>query len=209
MLDLHRCSSTLTATSVIEIKQYSASLRQEAVKVLADAFVANPLHIAAFGAGRVDRNRLFFRIGLEHMFTGAAFVAVAGGKVRGYIHFNASPRCLPPAEAIPAFAAERLQPVKEAVPRLIEWFSRWSRLDPEEPHAHLGPIGVAPEYQGQGIGAALMNRYVEHLEREGIEGYLETDRAGNVEFYKKFGFAVMREEKLIGVDTWYMRRPRG
>jgi hypothetical protein len=52
-----------------------------------------------------------------------------------------------------------------------------------------------------------MSRYVEHLDGEKIEGYLETDRAGNVDFYKKFGFAVVLEEKVIGVPTWYMRRP--
>jgi hypothetical protein len=28
-----------------------------------------------------------------------------------------------------------------------------------------------------------------------------------VDFYKKFGFAVVRDENVIGVPTWYMRRP--
>jgi len=27
-----------------------------------------------------------------------------------------------------------------------------------------------------------------------------------VEFYKKFGFVVQREEELIGMPTWYMWR---
>jgi len=193
---------------VIYLQPYTAAMREDAVTVLADAFVTNPLHIAAFGPDRYDRSRLFFRIGLEHMFTGSAFVAVDEEKICGYVHFNASPLCLPPAEAIPGFAAERLTPLKEATPRLIEWFSRWARLDPEEPHAHLGPIGVAPEYQGKGVGKAMMTRYVEELDREGLEGYLETDRAVNVKFYENFGFGVVREEKVIGVDTWYMRRPR-
>jgi ribosomal protein S18 acetylase RimI-like enzyme len=191
---------------VIAVQPYVPALREESLNVLADAFVTNPLHLAAFGPDRYDRSRLFFRIGLEHMFTGSAFVAVEDGKVCGYIHFNTSPECLPPAEAIPSFAAERLMPLQDAVPQLIEWFSRWARLDPEEPHAHLGPIGVAPAYQGKGVGKAMMNRYVEELDRQRLEGYLETDRAVAVKFYEKFGFRVVREEKLIGVDTWYMRR---
>src|SRR5947207_14424185 len=113
---------------MIVIQQYATSLREEAIALSADAFVTNPLHVSAFAAGRVDRNRLFFRIGLEHMFTGAAFLALIDGKVCGYVHFNASPLCLPTAEAVPAFAAERLRPLEEAWPRLIEWFSRWARL---------------------------------------------------------------------------------
>src|SRR4051794_32207253 len=190
------------------IQEYNPGLREATAEALATAFVTNPLHVAAFGAGRVEQNRLFFRIGLEHMFSGPAFVAVIDRQVRGYIHFKSSPLCLPPPETLPAFAATHLQPLRDALPRVIEWFSRWCRLDPEEPHGHLGPIGVAPEHQGSGIGWALMNRYVEHLDRDAVEGYLETDRAGNVEFYKKFGFAVVREEQVIGVPTWYMRRPR-
>ena len=63
--------------------------------MLAEAFVANPLHISAFGPQRIDQNRSFFRIGLRHMFTGQAFVALVDDHVRGYIHFNASPYCLP------------------------------------------------------------------------------------------------------------------
>jgi GNAT superfamily N-acetyltransferase len=193
---------------MITVREYSPAKLDETVVALARAFVTNPLTIAAFGPDRLDRNRFFFRVGLRHIFTGPAFVALAGDEVVGYVHYNPSPLCLPTPEAVPAFVAERLRPLEEAVPRVIAWLSRWARLDPDEPHSHLGPIGVVPECQRQGVGRALMNRYVEHLDRDAIEGYLETDRPGNVEFYKQFGFAVVREEKLIGVPTWYMRRPR-
>jgi GNAT superfamily N-acetyltransferase len=90
---------------------------------------------------------------------------------------------------------------------VIKWFARWCHLDPEEPHVHLGPIGVAPEAQGGGIGSALMNRYIEYIKGQRAAGYLETDRPQNVEFYKKFGFVVRHEEQLIGTRTWYMWRP--
>jgi hypothetical protein len=52
-----------------------------------------------------------------------------------------------------------------------------------------------------------MGRYIEHLEQENAAGYLETDRADNVEFYKKFGFVVQGNEELIGTPVWYMWRP--
>jgi ribosomal protein S18 acetylase RimI-like enzyme len=95
----------------------------------------------------------------------------------------------------------------EALPHVIRWFARWCRLDPDDPHVHLGPIAVAPTLQRTGIGTALMERYIEHLDNEGTAGYLETDREENVEFYRKFGFAVRYSEDLIGTPTWYMWRP--
>ncbi len=193
---------------MIEVKNYSAGYLDECVTVLADAFVDNPLHLAAFGRGRMDQNRLFFRIGLRQMFLGQAFVALAGGAVGGFVHFNTSPDCLPAPEEVPQVAATLLRPLGKAIPQVVRWYSRWCRLDPDEPHVHLGPIGVAPRLQRQGTGTALMQRYVEHLARENAAGYLETDLWENVKFYQKFGFIVRREEELIGTPIWYMWRPR-
>jgi GNAT superfamily N-acetyltransferase len=191
----------------IVIEKYSGAQLDAVVSVLSDAFVTNPLHISAFGPQRIDQNRLFFRIGLRHMFNGQAFVALMDDQVRGYVHFNASPYCLPAPEEIPIAATTLLKPLGEAIPQVIKWFARWCHLDPEEPHVHLGPIGVTPDAQGQGIGTMLMNRYIEHLKQERSAGYLETDRPKNVEFYKKFGFVVRHEERLLGATTWYMWRP--
>jgi GNAT superfamily N-acetyltransferase len=189
------------------VKKYSADCLDDCVALLADAFATNPLHVSAFGPERLDQNRAFFRIGLRRMFVGQSFMALRDGIVCGYVHFNPSPRCLPAPEEIPTAVATLLTPLGEAVPQVIRWFARWCRLDPEDPHLHLGPIGVAPALQGHGIGTALMQRYLEQLEREKTAGYLETDRPENVEFYKKFGFAVRRVEELIGTTTWYMWRP--
>lgn len=191
---------------MVVVQPYSADYLEDCISLLADAFVTNPLHLAAFGAGRLDQNRLFFRIGLRHMFRGQAYVALIDGKVGGYLHCNHSPDCLPAPEEIPLAAATVLQPLGEAIPKLIRWFSRWCHQDPEESHVHLGPIGVAPTNQGLGIGTALMQRYISDLERHNKAGYLETDRLENVEFYKKFGFNVESEEQIIGTPSWYMWR---
>jgi GNAT superfamily N-acetyltransferase len=192
----------------LEVKRYSADSLDACVSVLADAFVDNPLHLSAFGKDRLDQNRRFFRIGLRHMFGGPAYVALADGAMCGYVHFNASPFCLPAPEEIPVVTTTLLKPLGEAVPQIIQWFGRWCHLDPDEPHVHLGPIGVAPKMQGKGVGTALMHYYLEHLRREKAAGYLETDRPENAEFYKKFGFVVRHQETLLGTPTWYMWRPQ-
>lgn len=189
------------------IEEFNADHLDSTILLLGDAFATNPLHETAFGPEQLDQNRLFFRIVLESLFTGDAFIAIMNGEVKGYMHFAASPSCLPAPEQIRDSADTLLQPLGDAVPLIVEWLSRWCRLDPAEPHIHLGPIGVAPEAQRKGIGKALMRCYVDHLERERAAGYLETDRRENVEFYKKFGFVIRHEEQLIGAPTWYMWRP--
>ena len=189
------------------VRKYSPADVDDCVSVLADAFVSSPLHLSAFGTGRIDQNRRFFRLALRNMFFGHAFVALDEGAVCGYVHFRDWPYCLPAPEEIPHAAATLLKPLDEAVPKFIQWFARWCHLDPQEPHIHLGPIGVAPGKQRQGIGAALMDRYIAEIEREKSVGYLETDRLENVEFYKKFGFVVKHQEVVIGTPTWYMSRP--
>jgi len=192
----------------VAVESYRNKDLDRVQSILAAAFVTSPLHVAAFGADRLDQNRLFFRIGLRSMFTGEAHVALVNGETCGYVHFNESPYCLPAPEEVPAVMATLLKPLGDATPKVIAWFARWCRLDPDEPHVHLGPIAVEPEIQGHGVGSALMQRYVEYLEQNQIAGYLETDKAVNVRFYERFGFKVRLEEELIGTPVWYMWRER-
>ena len=193
----------------IVVEKYSPQALESVLTVLASAFVTSPLLVAAFGPQQIEQNRTFFRIGLRHMFIGPAYVASVDGDVCGYAHFNASPYCLPPPEELVNALAHLLKPLGNASPRVIQWFARWCSLDPDEPHFHLGPIGVAPQMQGKGVGTALMQRYIEHLDQDHAAGYLETDKPENVKFYENFGFTVQHEEELIGVPTWYMWRDRG
>src|SRR5690348_9366948 len=126
---------------------------------------------------------------------GKSVVAVANGRIHGYAHFSASPHCLPAPEILPFAMAPLLKPFGKASAPLMRWFVRWCHLDPDEPHLHLGPIGVAPQAQRQGVGTALMRCYLDHLRAENLPGYLETDKLENIEFYEKFGFVVEHEEE--------------
>jgi GNAT superfamily N-acetyltransferase len=190
----------------IVLEKYSARALEPVVTILAHAFATNPLHVSAFGAHKIDQNRLLFRLGLRQMFCGKSVVAVANGQIHGYAHFSASPHCLPAPEILPFAMAPLLKPFGKASAPLMRWFVRWCHLDPDEPHLHLGPIGVAPQAQRQGVGTALMRYYLDHLRAENLPGYLETDKLENIEFYEKFGFVVEHEEELIGTPTWYMWR---
>jgi len=50
----------------------------------------------------------------------------------------------------------------------------------------LGPISVAPEWQGQGVGRALMERGLAELNEIGASGCV---LVGETAFYTRFGFA--------------------
>jgi hypothetical protein len=52
-----------------------------------------------------------------------------------------------------------------------------------------------------------MQRYCDQLDTSGQEGYLETDRPGNVPFYEGFGFRVTGELQVLGVPNYFMTRP--
>lgn len=59
----------------------------------------------------------------------------------------------------------------------------------------IGPVSVDPDFQGRGIGSALVSRALDLLGEEGVGGVVAL---GQVEFYRKFGFAQF--EDLINPD---------
>ncbi|HEU0165121.1 MAG TPA: GNAT family N-acetyltransferase [Thermomicrobiales bacterium] len=84
---------------------------------------------------------------------------------------------------------------------------------PQEPVWYLQALGVAPGFQGKGIGSQLIVPALERADREQLPCYLETGTEANVRFYKRAGFAV-REAGIHlapledGPTHWTMMRPR-
>lgn len=190
----------------ITITVLTPERKDEAVVLLARAFVTNPLHVAVFGRDQICANEAFFRIGLAVM-KGQKLVAADGPRMLGVIHWVDSAQC--------QFSwAEKLRMLPAMVKgfglrstiRVGGWLSVWAKYDPAEPHVHLGPVGVPPEAQGRGVGRQLMQRYGDHLDDRGAVGYLETDRPGNVDFYTKFGFHVTETASIHGIVNYFMRR---
>jgi len=192
--------------SQITITPLRAEQTEQAVGVLARAFVTNPVHVAAFGPSRVESNEAFFRIGLAVM-KGGKFVATDGSRIHGVAHWVHSTACQ-------FSASDKLRMMPRMIRgfgvrttlKVISWVSTWSRHDPAEPHYHLGPIAVNPDAQGGGVGRMLMESYCMELDRTEVPGYLETDRPDNVAFYQRFGFAVTGTATALGVETYFMLR---
>ncbi len=64
------------------------------------------------------------------------------------------------------------------------------------PHWWLVVVGVDPEHQGRGAGDALVEAFVERLERDRKPGYLRTTNPENLGFYARFGFEVIDELRI-------------
>jgi ribosomal protein S18 acetylase RimI-like enzyme len=192
----------------MRIETLPPELVESAIAVLARAFVTNPLHVAAFGPARLDRNETFFRIGLNAM-KGRKVAVRVGGRIVGVAHWALSHQC-----QFSALDKFRTLPVMvrgfgpRTAARVLAWVSAWSARDMAEPHCHLGPIGVDPDAQGHGIGSMLMQQYCTVFDRMAVCGFLETDRPENVTFYERFGFRVTGTTRVLGVDSYFMRRSR-
>jgi ribosomal protein S18 acetylase RimI-like enzyme len=180
----------------------------EAAEVLSRAMVTNPIHVAIYGeAGepeRKDQEEHFARMLRKNPCE--VFLVKRANRIVGVTRFYrcVGERQLPAGfEALVRAGEEGLEDV---VSRENYWNGIWLRHDPSEPHSHLGPIAVLPEFQGQGIGSIMMRRYCHLADNRLLPGYLETDRTENVRFYEKFGFKLVEEVMILGVRNFFMWR---
>jgi ribosomal protein S18 acetylase RimI-like enzyme len=84
------------------------------------------------------------------------------------------------------------------------------RFHPDEPHWYLPLIGVEPNAQGRGLGAALLRHALERFDREGALAYLESSNPRNIPLYERHGFEIVGEIRVgaAPVMTPMLRRPR-
>jgi ribosomal protein S18 acetylase RimI-like enzyme len=67
---------------------------------------------------------------------------------------------------------------------------------PREPHYYLAFIGVDPEWQGRGLGAAVMAPVLERCDEQGASAFLEASTPRNRALYERHGFTVTEEFTL-------------
>lgn len=90
----------------------------------------------------------------------------------------------------------------------------WTRLRMDgrhptrPPHWYLAVMGVAPEWQGRGLGTALMRPGLDAIDAAALPAYLESSTPRNRALYERNGFAVTGEMNLPagGPPIWLMWR---
>jgi ribosomal protein S18 acetylase RimI-like enzyme len=181
----------------------------DAIAVLARGMRDNPLHIAAYGRNpdRRERSharvmRTFFAMARNNRPIGVwrhgVLVACTGVLFEGACRPTRaqSVRMAPVLIALGPLTARRMH----------AWLRVWREHDPDEPHAHLGPLAVDRHLQGRGLGGILLAEHCSRLDAAGLLGYLETDRPDAVRFYERAGYRVVGEAPTLGVTSWFMRR---
>jgi GNAT superfamily N-acetyltransferase len=65
-------------------------------------------------------------------------------------------------------------------------------------------VGVAPSFQGRGLGGVLIEVAKERARRCGAALYLETETEANVRFYERLGFQLIRQVTLpiLAIPMW-------
>jgi GNAT superfamily N-acetyltransferase len=98
------------------------------------------------------------------------------------------------------------------LPRSLRGFNLMESKHPHEPsHFYLPIIGVAPQWQGKGLGTALLQPILERCDREGSHAYLEATTPRSRACYERSGFKTTGEIVLPnGPTMWQMwREPQG
>ena len=181
-----------------------------AVGVLARGMRDNPIHLAVFAADPARRETQLARLfGATFRVLGSenALCARRDGEILGVTGDAHDRACRPGFAAQMRFLPTVLSLGPRTAARAGRWIGEWQKRDPDEPHSHLGPLGVDSHLQGRGIGSAILAEYTRRLDERSLLGYLETDKRENVVLYERHGFEVVEEAPVLGVPNWFMRRP--
>lgn len=77
---------------------------------------------------------------------------------------------------------------------------------PAPPFTYVRTLGIDAGEQRQGHGSRLLRHALEAAPPQ-WPVYLETARAGNVDFYRRHGFECGGEFRCLGVPVWKLTRP--
>lgn len=180
-----------------------------AVGVLSRDMRDNPMSVAVLGGDPEQRRQYLARMftSFFRVFTAQApLVAVDDGTIVGVSGVA------PPARASRDRHSRRALPLATSLgpgspARMAGQLRGWGKRDLNDRHWHLGPLAVDLHLQGRGIGTHILLEHCRRLDEANALGYLETDKDINIHFYERHGYEVIDEAVVIGVHSWFMRRP--
>ena len=184
-------------------------------EVLALAFRDNPLNRAVIGgseARRLRANRAGMRASLSAAVP-AAVVLVAPDEIGVQPSVMGGLIAMEPGQwplSPPPWGAQIRLLMGQGWRTARRWgevFETLRESHPVEPHCYLSLVGIRPNQQGRGYGAALVAQWLEGVDRQNHAAYVETDRPELLSFYGRFGFAQAGSTKLFGVPIWRLWRP--
>jgi ribosomal protein S18 acetylase RimI-like enzyme len=196
----------------IGIRPMSPTEIDAACAVIGLAFADNPNTLVMAGGSRAKAQQMMqaaVRVAKLGRKYSHVVVAEEAGRIVGVLNAAEWPNCqLSTSEKLKT-APAMIRAMGFALPRGFKMTSVWAKHDPRERHWHLGPIGVHPEHQGRGIGKAILGWFLKIVDERGSPAYLETDVDRNVGLYETFGFRVIAQVDIMGVNNRFMWRDAG
>jgi GNAT superfamily N-acetyltransferase len=209
-------SAPFNPSSPYSLRRLSVSEMPAASALLGQGMRDNPTHVCAFGNNPERRRQalvaMFAPFMRRQAQEGVVFGAFIEDKLVGVSGFSLPGQCQPALKdklcTLPAlFLICGPVGLWHVLWNLYRWTRVWARRDANTPpHWHLGPLAIEPQWQGQGIGSALLKRLCDQLDQHQALGYLETDRQENVRLYERFGFTTVATEPVLGATHWFMQR---
>ena len=168
------------------------------VSLMDRAFFADPIAQWVLGDQFAAEHHRFVRLCAEPAFEYGAVHAVPGFAGAAVWH---SPGIGFDAEAVHEWA--RSSKRREWLDRFFELAEACAVHKPAEPHWELELIAVDPDFQGRGIGSALLKHGLEVCRRDGTPIYLQSSNPAKLQFYRRHGFELLAEVRLAGSPTLY------
>jgi ribosomal protein S18 acetylase RimI-like enzyme len=208
----------MVGRSILEVDVTDLTIRpverfemDEACRIVGLAFAHNPSTLAMARGDQHKAGRMAAEVARVINF-GNTFSRLFGaerqGRLVGVLNAVPSPHCHVTVAAKIRAAPSQLRVLGFGVGRAITVAKRRGSHDAREAHLHIGPIAVDPGEQGHGIGSMLLRSVLEEADRTGKPAFLQADDERNVELYEKFGFKVVSQEHILGVNTRFLWRDR-
>lgn len=193
----------------VDIRALEQPDLEAACHVLGLAFADNPNTLVLARGDPVRARqimRVAARVGKLGRSSGSTWVAESEGQLVGVLHAAEWPRCQATVAEKLLSAPRMIGVMGIGMPRALRLMNCWERHDPRQAHWHVGPIGVHPDHQGQGLGGRLLTSFLALVDARHSAAYLETDVDRNVRLYERFGFRVIDEATVSGVLNRFMWR---
>jgi ribosomal protein S18 acetylase RimI-like enzyme len=191
------------------IKPMTAAELDVACEVIGLAFADNPSTLANVRGDRTKARSMMRRAvriaKLDRPFS-SVLVAHDHGQVVGVLNAVPWPQCQLGWSEKFKTAPSMIRIMGCALASTLKMTNARARHDPPRPHWHIGPIGVHPDHQGHGIGTSLLACLAEMVDEHAMPAFLETDVDRNVVLYERFGFQVVADADIIGINTRFMWR---
>jgi len=191
----------------IEIRSATSDEIPRAVAAIVAAFLTDPP--ARFAWPSVHDYLLAMPVATGE-FAGSSF---EHGTAYVSVDFCGAALWLPPGVAPNGQALEKVfrdTAKPEHMDDLLATFEKMEKSHPREAHWYLPQIGVEPNAQGKGIGAALMRHALARCDEERSLAYLEASKTQNIPFYQHHGFEVIGQIQVGSAPlvTPMLRKPR-